>query len=67
MYQPLLDKFGLQPNFQLKQALPSYANEPDPAKHPTLCVRAQAASTMTSRFASRVRCSLPAMAALAID
>ena len=35
VYQPLLDKFGLQPNFQLKQALPSYANEPDPAKHPT--------------------------------
>lgn len=36
LFQPLLDNFGLQPNFQLKQGLPSYANEPDPAKHPTL-------------------------------
>jgi hypothetical protein len=34
--QPLLDKFGLEPNFQLKQALPSYANEPDVNKHPVL-------------------------------
>jgi Carboxypeptidase regulatory-like domain len=36
VFQPLLDNFGLQPNFQLKQPLPSYANEPDPSKHPTL-------------------------------
>jgi hypothetical protein len=34
--QPLLDKFGLQPNFQLRQALPGIANEPDPNKHPVL-------------------------------
>jgi hypothetical protein len=34
--QPLLDKFGLQPNFQLKQPLPSTANEPDVNKHPVL-------------------------------
>jgi hypothetical protein len=34
--QPLLDKFGLQPNFQLKQPLPSIANDPNPANHPTL-------------------------------
>lgn len=31
---PLFDKFGLQPNFQLRQALPNYANEPDVNKHP---------------------------------
>lgn len=36
VFQPLLDNFGLQPNFQLKQSLPSYAVEPDPNKHPTL-------------------------------
>ncbi|HYP13826.1 MAG TPA: TonB-dependent receptor, partial [Bryobacteraceae bacterium] len=36
VYQPLLDKLGLQPNFQLRQPLPSYANEPDPSKHPVL-------------------------------
>ncbi|MDZ4799741.1 MAG: TonB-dependent receptor [Bryobacteraceae bacterium] len=36
LYQPLKDKLGLQPNFQLRQPLPNYANEPDPAKHPVL-------------------------------
>lgn len=34
--QPLLDNFGLQPNFDIKQPLPSIANEPDRAKHPVL-------------------------------
>jgi hypothetical protein len=34
--QPLLDAFGLQPNFQLRQPLPSYANEPDMNRHPVL-------------------------------
>ncbi len=32
--QPLLDNFGLQPNFDLRQPLPSIANEPDVNKHP---------------------------------
>lgn len=32
--QPLLDKFGLQPNFQLRQPLPSIANVPDANLHP---------------------------------
>ncbi|MBM3752384.1 MAG: TonB-dependent receptor [Acidobacteria bacterium] len=32
--QPLLDKFGLQPNFQLRQALPSTANVADANLHP---------------------------------
>ena len=32
--QPLLDKFGLQPNFQLRQALPGIANEPNANLHP---------------------------------
>jgi hypothetical protein len=32
--QPLLDKFGLQPNFQLRQPLPSIANDPNPNNHP---------------------------------
>ncbi|MBI4909030.1 MAG: TonB-dependent receptor [Acidobacteria bacterium] len=32
--QPLLDKFGLQPNFQLKQALPGIANVADANLHP---------------------------------
>ncbi len=32
--QPLLDKLGLQPNFQLRQALPSTANVADPNLHP---------------------------------
>ncbi|MFN7932822.1 MAG: TonB-dependent receptor [Bryobacteraceae bacterium] len=32
--QPLLDAFGLQPNFQLRQALPSTANVPDANLHP---------------------------------
>ena len=32
--QPLLDKFGLQPNFQLRQPLPSVANVADPNLHP---------------------------------
>ena len=27
--QPLLDKYGLEPNFQLKQPLPSIANDPE--------------------------------------
>ncbi|MBC8164491.1 MAG: TonB-dependent receptor, partial [Bryobacteraceae bacterium] len=36
MFQPLLDNFGLQPNFQLKQGLPSVPNEPDVNKHPVL-------------------------------
>lgn len=31
---PLLDKFGLQPNFQLRQPLPNIANVPDPNLHP---------------------------------
>lgn len=31
---PLLDKFGLQPNFQLRQALPSTPNVADQALHP---------------------------------
>ena len=66
VYQPLLDKFGLQTNFQLKQALPSYANEPDPAKHPTLVRTGSGGFYETSRFASPVRCSLPAMAVSAI-
>ncbi len=35
-YQPLKDDLGLQPNFQLRQPLPSYANEPDFNKHPVL-------------------------------
>ncbi len=34
--QPLEDKFGFEPNFDLKQPLPGIANEPDPAKHPVL-------------------------------
>ncbi|HET8549786.1 MAG TPA: TonB-dependent receptor, partial [Bryobacteraceae bacterium] len=34
--QPLLDKFGLQPNFQLRQALPAIASEPDVNRHPVL-------------------------------
>jgi Carboxypeptidase regulatory-like domain/TonB dependent receptor len=34
--QPLLDKFGLQPNFQLKQPLPSIPNDPNPNNHPVL-------------------------------
>lgn len=33
--QPLLDKFGLQPNFQLREALPP-GNQPDASKHPVL-------------------------------
>jgi len=32
--QPLLDKFGLEPSFQLRQPLPSVANVADPALHP---------------------------------
>ncbi len=32
--QPLLDKFGLQPNFQLRQALPNVANVADQNLHP---------------------------------
>lgn len=32
--QPLLDKFGLEPNFQLRQALPAISNVPDAALHP---------------------------------
>jgi hypothetical protein len=32
--QPLLDKFGLQPNFQLRQSLPSTANVADQSLHP---------------------------------
>jgi hypothetical protein len=32
--QPLLDKFGLEPNFQLKQPLPSIANDPNMNNHP---------------------------------
>ena len=32
--QPLLDKFGLEPNFQLKQPLPSIANDPNLSNHP---------------------------------
>lgn len=32
--QPLLDKFGLQPNFQLRQALPNVANVADANLHP---------------------------------
>lgn len=34
--QPLLDKFALQPNFQLRQNLPATPNEPDASKHPVL-------------------------------
>ena len=34
--QPLLDKFGLQPNFQLRQALPNAANIADASLHPVL-------------------------------
>jgi len=34
--QPMLDKFGLQPNFDLRQALPATPNEPDRNKHPVL-------------------------------
>ena len=34
--QPLLDKFGLQPNFQLRQPLPSIANDPNANNHPVL-------------------------------
>ncbi|NWF82395.1 MAG: TonB-dependent receptor [Bryobacteraceae bacterium] len=34
--QPLLDKLGLQPNFQLRQPLPSIANVPDANLHPVL-------------------------------
>lgn len=32
--QPLLDQFGLQPNFQLRQPLPSVAKVADPNLHP---------------------------------
>jgi hypothetical protein len=32
--QPLLDAFGLQPNFQLRQPLPNVANVADPNLHP---------------------------------
>ena len=32
--QPLLDAFGLQPNFQLRQPLPNIANVPDANLHP---------------------------------
>ena len=60
VYQPLLDKFGLQPNFQLKQALPSYANEPDASKHPTLVRTGTGDFYEDSRSGSPVRCSLPA-------
>jgi hypothetical protein len=34
--QPLLDHFGLQPNFQLKQPLPSIAADPNTNAHPVL-------------------------------
>jgi len=34
--QPLLDKLGLQPNFQLRQALPAVANVADANLHPVL-------------------------------
>jgi hypothetical protein len=34
--QPMLDKFGLQPNFQLRQALPSTPVEPNASLHPVL-------------------------------
>jgi hypothetical protein len=34
--QPLLDNFGLQPNFQLRQALPSTPNIADQSLHPVL-------------------------------
>lgn len=34
--QPMLDNFGLQPNFQLRQPLPSTPVEPDANKHPVL-------------------------------
>jgi Carboxypeptidase regulatory-like domain len=33
---PFLDKFGLEPNFQLKQALPSIANDPNTGNHPVM-------------------------------
>ncbi|MGH9628650.1 MAG: hypothetical protein ACRD7E_09975, partial [Bryobacteraceae bacterium] len=36
LYQPLKDNLGLQPNFELRQPLPGYANEPDDSKHPVL-------------------------------
>lgn len=36
LYQPMKDSLGLQPNFQLRQPLPNYANEPDINKHPVL-------------------------------
>ena len=52
-YQPLKDKFGLQPNFQLKQPLPSYANEPDMANIRCWCGREQAASTKGWHSVSR--------------
>lgn len=34
VYQPLLDKDGLEPNVQLQQPLPNQANVPDLSKHP---------------------------------
>lgn len=34
--QPLLDNFGIEPNFQLRQSLPSIANDPNMANHPVL-------------------------------
>jgi hypothetical protein len=34
--QPLLDKFGNEPNIQLRQALPNIANVPDQSLHPVL-------------------------------
>ncbi len=32
--QPLLDKYGLEPNVQLNQPLPNVANVQDLSKHP---------------------------------
>jgi hypothetical protein len=36
LYQPMLDKFGIEPNFQLRQPLPSIANDPNANNHPVL-------------------------------
>jgi outer membrane receptor protein involved in Fe transport len=34
LFQPLKDELELQPNFELRQPLRDYANEPDASKHP---------------------------------
>ena len=62
VFQPLHDNFGLQPNFDLKQPLPSTPNEPDPSLHPTLVRTGTGDFYEDLRSDSQDRCSWRGMA-----